>query len=996
MKSNTQYRDIILVLDISGSMSGQKLKELKNSAYNLINTILSNSNNRMALITFGTTSQIVDNLTNDKGKLIESINNLTESGNTNYYQALVNIDNILKNYEKEEERKAIALFVTDGYPNEDTPNEIGQYSYLKKQYPFLTINGIQYEMGTTALALIKKVTDNQYMATMNDLSNIFYEASEVPINYETFNIIDYIDDSYFKISNSNKVNVSIGKADLGYEETTPKVNWVIEEGQLKSGAKATMTIDIELKDEYLDRKDIYLTNKKTEVISTLKTNPDENVISPKTTVIADNYVVRYEENAPLDCKITGVPENEKHSVFETVAKSDVKPTCGAYQFKGWEIVTKGVTRVNDDYFIMPEKDVILRAIWGSLSITKSMDGEVSKTQTLYKIMSDNAVPDNVKSKFVESDTGIDYYKIASDTNGKGVYQLSSTKEDDYPVYYYRGDVKNNNVKFADICWKAVRTTSTGGVKLIYNGAPTVEGKCTNTVGDKTDIGDSYFNLNRDSPAYNGYMYGTVYPSKRKTIPSWYNILEIEPSNLTIINNEKTSYYNSYYYGDTITWDGSNYILSNSDGSEITQKRWGDNYSSLKGKYRCVTGSQTTCTEVYYLVETYSPSFYYLNLTNGQLLDNINIEVNFGKNITYENGKYTINDPKAIKKAELLSKKSEYENKGYYMCTDGNTNCTEINYVLSIESGSLESIKMNNGTTYNNLYEQAKNIKWIYGNDISWNGTSYTLTNTIESSIIEWESEKSKIGKGHHYTCFTTEDSCNSVNYIHTAYDSNYQYYIVLENGTKIDTAIEQMQANTTSSTIKTKIDNWYKSNMIKYTNYLEDTVWCNDRSIDNYGGWAKDGDASDRGKYGDTPSYLIYSPYKRNKPNINCSNKNDAFTVSEENGNGALTYPTATLTVDEIRLAGIYGSNTNNYLYTNKDWWLLSPRFFTGSINNHFKIDYNGSISSSSTEIYLYITIGEIRHYIGIRPSISLKPGIRTDSGDDTPNDPYTLELDES
>ena len=38
-----------------------------------------------------------------------------------------------------------------------------------------------------------------------------------------------------------------------------------------------------------------------------------------------------------------------------------------------------------------------------------------------------------------------------------------------PVYYYKGNVENNNVLFAGFCWKIVRTTETGGVKLIYNG-----------------------------------------------------------------------------------------------------------------------------------------------------------------------------------------------------------------------------------------------------------------------------------------------------------------------------------------------------------------------------------------------------------------------------------------------------------------------------------------------------------------------------------------------
>ena len=51
-------------------------------------------------------------------------------------------------------------------------------------------------------------------------------------------------------------------------------------------------------------------------------------------------------------------------------------------------------------------------------------------------------------------------------------------------------------------------------------------------------------------------------------------------------------------------------------------------------------------------------------------------------------------------------------------------------------------------------------------------------------------------------------------------------------------------SNENNSTIKTYIDDWYKNNMLNYTNYLEDTVWCNDRSISELNGWNKDSSGS--------------------------------------------------------------------------------------------------------------------------------------------------------
>ena len=92
-------------------------------------------------------------------------------------------------------------------------------------------------------------------------------------------------------------------------------------------------------------------------------------------------------------------------------------------------------------------------------------------RTLVSVIKGEAVLDNIASTYVTSPTGIDFSQISSDTNGKGLYILNGTENNQYPIMYYRGAVENNNVKFANFCWKSARTTETGGVKLIYNRTP---------------------------------------------------------------------------------------------------------------------------------------------------------------------------------------------------------------------------------------------------------------------------------------------------------------------------------------------------------------------------------------------------------------------------------------------------------------------------------------------------------------------------------------------
>jgi len=111
------------------------------------------------------------------------------------------------------------------------------------------------------------------------------------------------------------------------------------------------------------------------------------------------------------------------------------------------------------------------------------------------------------------DTDVDFGSGSSSTNGIGLMMRDGTQNDDYPIVYYRGNITNNNVIFADLCWLIVRTTETGGIKLLFNG-PVVENSdgtesCTKsgTVND-IDVGDTdtKFNSYAYTPVYAGYMY----------------------------------------------------------------------------------------------------------------------------------------------------------------------------------------------------------------------------------------------------------------------------------------------------------------------------------------------------------------------------------------------------------------------------------------------------------------------------------------------------------
>ena len=73
-------------------------------------------------------------------------------------------------------------------------------------------------------------------------------------------------------------------------------------------------------------------------------------------------------------------------------------------------------------------------------------------------------------------------------------------------YYYRGNVTNNYVKFADKYWRIVRINGDGTVRVIYDGT---SAHANGEDSEDRQIGRSAFNNNYMDNAYVGYMYGNL-------------------------------------------------------------------------------------------------------------------------------------------------------------------------------------------------------------------------------------------------------------------------------------------------------------------------------------------------------------------------------------------------------------------------------------------------------------------------------------------------------
>ena len=121
-------RDIYLVLDVSGSMSGTPIKALKESAKQFCATMMEDETgiNRIAIVTYGTDVETY-NFSADYEDLAEIIDGLTAKGSTAMYDALMAVKDINEKVGNEEATKHVVI-MADGLPNEGAVLESGKYT----------------------------------------------------------------------------------------------------------------------------------------------------------------------------------------------------------------------------------------------------------------------------------------------------------------------------------------------------------------------------------------------------------------------------------------------------------------------------------------------------------------------------------------------------------------------------------------------------------------------------------------------------------------------------------------------------------------------------------------------------------------------------------------------------------------------------------------------------------------------------------------------------
>ncbi len=139
------------------------------------------------------------------------------------------------------------------------------------------------------------------------------------------------------------------------------------------------------------------------------------------------------------------------------------------------------------------------------------------------------------------------YKVISSNKNTTEAELASTEDDYGTSYYFRGAVTNNYVEFANKCWRIVRISGDGTVKLILHNDNTAgaANPCSSANNSSNAAfarysGTTYtsaFNSSYNDNAYVGFKYGT--PGS-----STYSATHANTNKSTILTNLETWYTNN--------------------------------------------------------------------------------------------------------------------------------------------------------------------------------------------------------------------------------------------------------------------------------------------------------------------------------------------------------------------------------------------------------------------------------------------------------------------
>ncbi len=241
------------------------------------------------------------------------------------------------------------------------------------------------------------------------------------------------------------------------------------------------------------------------------------------------YTLKCSSNISEKCNGVSV------DIFPSQAKTIVSNSIKVKEVQNYEIVVtyknlKGIDQAIDMEKSLETKINISNDV-NVENINPYEEGTFANT-LVYKILMNN----EINKTLYESETNVG--RTLSDSS-----PIVSYINDNYgKSLFYRGDVEDNYLTFADMCWRIVRIQGDGSIKIVLQDK---NGSCSSNTsnGSGAYIGNGYFGFKSQSPTVVDYV-GCSYDSSTKTkcirtqLQNWFNgkftsnsSSQTEPSNV---------------------------------------------------------------------------------------------------------------------------------------------------------------------------------------------------------------------------------------------------------------------------------------------------------------------------------------------------------------------------------------------------------------------------------------------------------------------------------
>lgn len=486
--------------------------------------------------------------------------------------------------------------------------------------------------------------------------------------------------------------------------------------------------------------------------------------------------------------------------------------------------------------------IILGALKARYNTTTSIRSDIMQEFNEIHILSD-------KVKKLGDNANIEYVRKYDVANG-----LPTDAPDgsgDSEVYYYDSpeSILNNNVIFGDYCWQILRTTATGGVKLIYNGIKTNDDKCPSDKNNRPE--GSYF-----APA-SGTSYEEITITGEKTYGTSFEIFDDNgtkkfrllhtdtyswgdstyqnivgkfvcgTSTSSIINSDTCTivHYVSYYVSSTKastvayeirTLNSLSIGDSPFNGYDVSPGLAGYMYNDL---YKVKSFSNYSFSDDY-ISYTLNPSAYY-----------------YGDSVIWVTDHYELKMNGATPASTTSWQNIRGNVKGMYTCkSTSSTSCASVSYIIDNSTDIvMRYITLSNNETIND-----KKIIWKYSKNYTKSGNNYVLSNPNTATILlkDWMDYYNNKTYDDIYVCSDfTSTTCLELYYIPyftklgVYYNKSSENYIYGNNITYSNGSYT-IDSNNDSSKYQ-HIWEWYKYydtiSKSHYTCFETDTNECGDK-----------------------------------------------------------------------------------------------------------------------------------------------------------------------